>query len=725
MSTYSGPRTTQTRYTALYSAKPVIDSPVIDTPAQRAAELIKARLLLIRLYGNGDLQRRKQPIEKEWQRRACAAHEFRRTDGIGLRLGEQRDGTHLHVADLDTHKDKPWQNAQAVLEHVKLTIPAALYVKLVLALSTGLKGRYILFRTPGPMQNGKVYDTEGRDAGELLSSGKYIVCPAPERMTQGTLGLDTIPLLTDSEAQLLLAALHYRPGMGKAQRCEPATPPEYDDRAVQFWLNHQQRGGRMVNADAIPHKIKRGTWTYKLLADEIPSEDRSRVRFRAIEGMVKFGYRDARIIAYGLTYLNDGKTAQTPGAILKDILRCIAIHRAAHPDVQLEDEWYDHPYEGTDPITVTWRAEHTPQPKQRGRPRAATADEVYRRLLPLVDGGNLVMLTRRELQAELGIPRGTLDRRISELVKAGRLIRHTSADRQRSWLELLGVLKNTQSGAENIQNEVFSTPAEKAPEIGEKAASGLEILQKPDAAIEETRWVEGPPASPLPSAPVTVLDAVSAACDVKGEDSAAAWRYFRRTFPHLVSKISPHFAIAKNKFMAELYESELAFRECASDHAGALDIVHLGQVRASRRLQQPPLLDVTGVSDLDSDTEHGGIPTAPRVSSKDPVALHQRVETESRIVPLPTAERGGGERSVSGVAAASAAGKATGSQANPLSVVPTHYVLIRDPRVQRERAQLLAEIRRLEPMAAVDYARCSNFDLQRRIGVLKGQGVTP
>ncbi len=79
----------------------------------------------------------------------------------------------------------------------------------------------------------------------------------------------------------------------------------------------------------------------------------------------------------------------------------------------------------------------------------------------------------------------------------------------------------------------------------------------------------------------------------------------------------------------------------------------------------------------------------------------------------------------SAVAAASAAGKTSEWQPNLLADVPAHQRPIRSYAAQGERAQLLDELRRLEPSGVVDYARCSNFDLQRRIGVLKGQGVTP
>ncbi len=471
--------------------RPAAATPPLLSEQQRAAEVLAVGLIPIRLRNSGNEKNRKVPCDEDWTCRTFRIEEWRPGEGIGLRLGEQQpDDLYLHCADVDQHGDKPWQNAHAFLEGVRQTIAPHLWAKLFLARSTGGHGRYIMFRTCHSLQNGKLFDTQGRDAGEFLSSGRQVVCPTDDRLLQGTLA--TIPLLTEDEAEVLLAACGYRPGMHRSGTSNTGTLPQGDDQAVQYWLIRMDRGGRVVNHDGVPRKIKPGTWAYKLLTGLVPNQDRSRVRYRVIEAMIMCGYRNVRIIAFCLTYLNDGKTAETPGAILKDIHRCINIHRAAHPNIVLEEPWYDAPHLGEEPVIGTSRAKHKPQPKPRGLPALLSADEVYQQLPTLVDGGNLVMMDRHQLQAEFGMSRATLDRRIKELIDAGRIIRHTSKDRRTSWLEIVGVLKNPHT-APGMLEEVYSSATEETP------AHTSPIAQNDDfgvIALEETRWGEDTPTCP-------------------------------------------------------------------------------------------------------------------------------------------------------------------------------------------------------------------------------------
>ncbi len=332
-----------------------------------------------------------------------------------------------------------------------------------------------------------------------------------------------------------------------------------------------------------------------------------------------------------------------------------------------------------------------------------------------------ILLNQAQRATAARVPLGTAKKLDAEIVAAGWVERFTYALRGEGVKGRSGGLRLTDAGRAVLYPVIFSQnspvseleravdPVKEAAPAAEKSSNEedintvlCDIAPVAVAARREHTHTTTPCSNPMTVAGgagvVTRADMLSLAARVYGEDWQAARSWARREYPQ-------HFESPADygRFKSD-YQQELGARAEAVDDRDARVAVESGDARALRATGQYLLFDQTGVHDYASQWNQ-------------PVP--------SPIVPQPTAKGGGGERSASGSAAASAAGKATESQSNPLSVVPTHYVLIRDPRVQRERAQLLAEIRRLEPIAAVDYARCSNFDLQRRIRVLKGQGVTP
>ncbi len=289
--------------------------------------------------------------------------------------------------------------------------------------------------------------------------------------------------------------------------------------------------------------------------------------------------------------------------------------------------------------------------RQAAAARTKSPDDLYQWYTQQAVGSNrTVMLSVNDAAQAYGVSRATLIRYEAQLKEAGRIVRRTNNARSIGYVLLLDNLGSISPP----QQVVSAPPAQPAPQAEIFAPEPRRELTRypalpaqPSETANEPKAPTGARVSSLPmvsepapviaAAPETIADAVSAACDLKGDDIRAAWRYFSRTFPQLVARLSPNFAIARGKF-AERYESELAFRECAPTHAGALDIVHLGQFRASRRLLQPTLLDVTGVRDLgiDKPLSEASVPATRdiqtlRVPSKAHAATSERDEAHASI----------------------------------------------------------------------------------------------
>ncbi len=394
-----------------------------------------------------------------------------------------------------------------------------------------------------------------------------------------------------------------------------------------------QRGNleRLVNADGIPRRLKPGTFSYRVLTGEVTVPDRSVRRKMISKGVVGVGYPDDEAAAILQALCDYGHSAEKGTDWLnQDIARCIAKSR---------EEW------AAQGVTITVVPSHggLTQPAaplqdtlrksraRKDRPQRLTTLDYYDDICQRADAEGRVNETRIQAAARLNISVPTVARFEHELTERGFLKRHTVRKRgaTTSYLQVsrINIESAPQLGPASTAELVVSQAQPQNAEIAQQnaenhdAALPIEGTHRPDSSSLVTRPV-------VRAAPETVLDAVSAACDIKGNDAEAAWRYFRRTFPHLVVKLSPNFAVAKNKFIADLYESELAFRECAPEHAGALDIVQLGQVRANRRLEQPPLLDVTGVRAIGVQPPRNEQTTGACVPSLPDVQAQSRIETQ-------------------------------------------------------------------------------------------------
>ncbi len=499
--------------------------------------------------------------------------------------------------------------------------------------------------------------------------------------------------------------VHIVPGSGKTYHLDelearwPAAPERINAEAIT--LDDPAVERELARVDKIMRRIPTTALTYKRLMGQVFCKNRNGEKSRtdtrwALSCDLRSRYRlpDAEIAA--LLIAHDWGTLNDKGSawLYADIARCIGAAHTKHPDVTPE------PTHGGQAITPRALPSVARASRARkDRPQRVTLDDYRTWLRSQAIGGTTVMMTRKEIAAALGISVATVDRFERILRECGEIERKTHRKRGGTYsyvvvFSAINIAQEPAATAETTADLVLSDAHTQNTEIAhqdavnvEIAKSPIEVTHRPDSSSLVTRPV-------VRAAPETIADAISAACDVKGADSKAAWRYFSRTFPHLVAKLAPNFVIARGKFM-ERYESELAFRECSPDHAGALDTVHLGQLRASRRLQQPTLLDVTGVRDIGINLPHNGEPSRACVSSLPHAHGQSHVETQQVQAEAPAS---------------------SDAPAAPIR-------MIRDPRTIRERAELVRAIQQLSPQSTMDYARASVFDLRCMKHALEAQGA--
>ncbi len=272
-----------------------------------------------------------------------------------------------------------------------------------------------------------------------------------------------------------------------------------------------------------------------------------------------------------------------------------------------------------------------------------------------------ILLNQAQRATAAGVPLGTAKKLDAEIVNAGWVERFTYALRGEGVKGRSGGLRLTDAGRAVLypvifsQNSPISEPAqavdpvkepapaaEKSPEAKLNNTVLCDIPQPDEAAPRATTHHNNPCSLPPKGAalPVKVsrADMLSIAVRRYGDNWKSALAMARREYPEFFASKADY-----GKFKGD-YERELGARIEALDNPDARVAVESGDARALRATGQHLLFDLTGVHDY--------------------AAQWDRPE-QSPIVPLPTAEGGGGERSVSGVAAASAAGPAHRPQVNP------------------------------------------------------------
>lgn len=320
---------------------------------------------------------------------------------------------------------------------------------------------------------------------------------------------------------------------------------------------------------------------------------------------------------------------------------------------------------------------------------------------------NTILLNQAQRAEAAGVPLGTAKKLDTEIVNAGYVERFTYALRGAGVKGRTGGLHLTEAGQAALYPVIFSqiesvsTPAsavdpvkeaapqaEKPPEAKLNNTVLCDIPQPARAAPRAT--THHPPPCSLPpkgaalAVKVSRADMLSIAARRFGEDWQSARRWARREYPQYFTSPADY-----GRFKSD-YHQELGARAEALDDRDARVAVESGDARALRATGQYLLFDQTGVHDY---------------------ALQWNQPEQWSMVALPGAERGGGERSVSGVAAASAAGMCGGVR----TVVPRPAVgnISEKFRLRREIVALdqrysLHELQRLN----VDQLRMMRDDLQ-------------
>ncbi len=450
----------------------------MSTPNPKAAQAIAWGLTPLPLIASDDPKRRKRPRAEAWQSRTFKPSDWRPGEGIGLRLGKQPNGLHLYCLDIDSHTDK--QDAPAYLRGILNIIPRTLADRLFTARSTGGAGRYIMFYTQHELPNGLFFNRHNHKAGEFLGEGRQVVYPEAERWLQGS--LDSIPVLDDTELDQLLTACRYQPSHTHTVSGE-AVAIEVDDEAVRYWRNNI---GHLLNKEGLPKALRSGQ-TYNILTGAEPVTDDSQARYNVIRGLMFVGYDDPEIIALALHFCAWGRHGQ---ALYADIVRCIFKENIKQPDRRI----YKRPIpRGAPPAVAAAMQPGTPK-KERGRPQRLTAEGLFQWYLSQLDAGDLVLLTRAEVAAELKVSAALIEKLERELRQAGRIAREVNSSRRRSWVRVLSGILNTESAPEVVAYKESSPPAEIPHQDAVNAPNDT-------IPIEETRFVLSPSAEPVATEP--------------------------------------------------------------------------------------------------------------------------------------------------------------------------------------------------------------------------------
>lgn len=254
---------------------------------------------------------------------------------------------------------------------------------------------------------------------------------------------------------------------------------DVDDAELARWLG---------NVDAILRRIRPGTPTYNTLHSD-GGPDRSKARWAMAHSLRKiWGLPSVEIAAVLLMCCDWGHSIENGSAWLyADVCRCIADAEASHPHAATS------PTRGARPQPPATVPNVERQP--RGRRRLYDADAYLDWLGEHIDAGR-IMLTQAETAVAYGASIATIRRLEAQLVDAGRIKRHTSSDRRRSWVELFGAITNPPA------------PAHVAPETAPAVLSQVARIIGTRAQEKEHTAPIGPlvpPAGPLEQAPLLEL----------------------------------------------------------------------------------------------------------------------------------------------------------------------------------------------------------------------------
>ncbi|PLS80215.1 MAG: hypothetical protein CYG59_09190, partial [Chloroflexi bacterium] len=237
--------------------------------------------------------------------RTFAPSDWRAGEGVGLRCGRQADGSYLLVADYDGHSSD--QDAVAAFNAALIALPVGIRQKLFTAISTGGKGRYIMWRSRRRVATRTLHDATGRGTGELRGAGAQVVAPSRDRWLD--CNLPCLPILDDDEHEALLRAVRYPTGR---------------TRAATAALDWQAIGARVPDVPTIMRRIGPHTLTYQHLHGD-GGPDRSDRRWGVACALrALFGLPDDEIAAILWVYEWGHLHERGSERLRDDIARCIA-----------------------------------------------------------------------------------------------------------------------------------------------------------------------------------------------------------------------------------------------------------------------------------------------------------------------------------------------------------------------------------------------------------------
>ena len=480
-------------------------APITDISPQEAIDL---GFTPIPLCSSGE---RKAPRPKAWEQRTFTPDEWEPGESVGLRTGPQADGTYLYVVDLD-HRPALGVFAPAEFAAALERIPEPTRTRLVTAYSTGRMGRYIIFRSTREVRSGTLRNADKQKIGDFLGPGKQVVAPTHERLIQGS--LSAVPLLSDAEPDIVLAAVGYTSGGDSARA-------DVDHAAVSYHLSH---------LDHLLRRVKPHTLTYQQLHSD-GGPDRSARRWGlACELRKRYGFPNEEIAALLIGFTDWGHSAEKGSDwFYADVQRCIDDAVELYPDVKTNPTRYmlSRPVAALPDVPRKSRA-------RKDRPQRIDADglyEWYTERWKTADGK--ILYTRRQAADAHSISLRTLDRLEQQLRERGLIERHTSKDRQSSWVMLVGTAI--------MPAEPAAAAAEPAPEV---------LPESPrieDARTREKKHILAVPGpcpepTPEPPAPAGAPDhaATPAAVTLVELVRAILLAYPRARLPRLVRLVREH-----------------------------------------------------------------------------------------------------------------------------------------------------------------------------------------
>lgn len=229
-----------------------------------------------------------------------------------------------------------------------------------------------------------------------------------------------VTLIQHTTAPIALAWIDTAYGLGQAtEPAAPAAPPA----GVGHWYGNL---GTLLGSDGLPRRIKHPR-ARALFREQW--DDTSAQRAAVARSLVLHRYPDDEALALLLHFCTAGSERKGSDWLYQDCVRVLAKQRHALPQC--------HPEPTRSDASRPARTQPQRPPKSRARkdrPQQLDPDAFRQRLEPLLDSGDTVLMTRRQLAAALGLSLATLDRLEGALEACGEAKRFTAPSRCFSWL---------------------------------------------------------------------------------------------------------------------------------------------------------------------------------------------------------------------------------------------------------------------------------------------------